>query len=160
MRAHLLPGVRRIARAHNFASDFPNAEVATGLLSMLLGSKGFYAIVAELGGRVVGSNFVDERGAIRAMGPITIDPEVQDEGIGGSLMRAALTRTHQNGAAGVRLVQAGYHCRSLSLYSKLGFEVREHLCCLQGPALIRETPGYRVRPDVIHPARSTTAAVP
>jgi predicted N-acetyltransferase YhbS len=135
-----------LATAHNFPPDFPDAEVATGLLSMLLGTKGLYAIVAELDGRIVGSNFVDERGVIHGIGPITIDPKVQNEGVGGRLMRAALTRTQQKGAAGVRLVQAGYHCRSLSLYSKLGFEVREHLCCLQGPAIVRETPGYDVRP--------------
>ena len=135
-----------LATAHNFLPDVPNAEIATGLLSMLLGTKGLYAIVAELDGRIVGSNFLDKRSVIHGIGPITIDPKVQNEGIGGRLMRAALTRAQQKGAVGVRLVQAGYHCRSLSLYSKLGFEVREHLCCLQGPVLGRETPGYRVRP--------------
>lgn len=139
-----------LATAHNFTPDLPNADVATGLVSMLLGSKGLYAIVAELEGRIVGSNFVNQQGIIHGIGPITIDPQVQNEGVGGRLMRAALSRTQQKGAAGVRLVQAGYHCRSLSLYSKLGFEVREHLCCLQGPALVRETPGYRVRPAGEH----------
>ena len=135
-----------LAKTHNFTPDFPNTDVATGLFSMMLGDNGYYAIVAELDGRIVGSNFVDERGIIHGIGPVTIDPKVQNEGIGRSLMLAALIRTQQKGAAGVRLVQAGYHCRSLSLYSKLGFEVREHLCCLQGPVPVRETPGYRVRP--------------
>src|SRR6185437_8897283 len=48
-------------------------------------------------------------------------------------------------AAGVRLVQAGYHTRSLSLYAKLGFEVREHLSCLQGPAIGERLEGHAVR---------------
>ena len=33
-------------------------------------------------------------------------------------------RAAQKNFAGVRLVQAGYHMRSLSLYAKLGYDVR------------------------------------
>ncbi len=36
--------------------------------------------------------------------------------------------------------------RSLSLYAKLGFVVREPLSCMQGPAIQKTPPGYRVRP--------------
>jgi hypothetical protein len=43
-------------------------------------------------------------------------------------------------------VQATYHNRSLSLYTKLGFDTREPLSNLQGPALELEIPGYAVRP--------------
>jgi hypothetical protein len=46
----------------------------------------------------------------------------------------------------VRLVQAAYHCRSLSLYAKLGFVVREPLAGLQGAPLGVEIPGHAVRP--------------
>jgi hypothetical protein len=46
----------------------------------------------------------------------------------------------------VRLVQAAYHCRSLSLYTKLGFESREPLSVFQGAALKLSIPGYAVRP--------------
>lgn len=137
-----------LATAHNFPPDFPNVEIAVDLISMLLGNERVYGIVAELDGRVAGSNFLDERGAISGAGPITIDPKVQNRGLGARLMREALARSEKNGAAGVRLVQAGYHCRSLSLYSKLGFEVREHLSCMQGPALGQQLAGYPVRPAV------------
>ena len=135
-----------IARAHNFPPDFPDAEVAAGLTAMLLAHQGVNALVAELDGKVVGSNFVDERGAIWGLGPVTVDPAVQNHGVGEQLMRAALARAEQRRPAGVRLVQAGYHCRSLALYSKLGFEVREHLSCIQGAAIRGETRGYLVRP--------------
>ncbi|MGB7025837.1 MAG: hypothetical protein WBD72_00975, partial [Candidatus Acidiferrum sp.] len=50
--------------------------------------------------------------------------------------------------AGVRLVQAAYHNRSLSLYAKLGFVVREPLACMQGPAMKRVLQGYGIRPAV------------
>jgi hypothetical protein len=45
----------------------------------------------------------------------------------------------------MRLVQAGYHSRSLALYLKLGFDVREPLACLQGPAIGKAVPGHAVR---------------
>jgi predicted N-acetyltransferase YhbS len=136
----------KLAAAHNFPADFPNVEIATSVISMLLGHPGFYGIVAEDDGRIVGSNFVDERGSIFGIGPITIDPGAQNQGIGALLMQVSMARANEKGAAGVRLVQAGYHCRSLALYSKLGFDVRQHLCCLQGPAVGGTMAGYSVRP--------------
>ena len=61
-------------------------------------------------------------------------------------MRAVMTRAEERKFAGIRLVQAAYHNRSLSLYAKLGFVVREPLACMQGPALKKTLPGYRIRP--------------
>jgi len=36
---------KSIASEHNFPWDFPSAEIATGLLTMLLSNPGFYAVV-------------------------------------------------------------------------------------------------------------------
>jgi hypothetical protein len=52
---------KTIAEQHNFPPDFPSPEVATEFLAGLLAHPGFYSVVAELDGRVVGSNFLDER---------------------------------------------------------------------------------------------------
>jgi predicted N-acetyltransferase YhbS len=134
-----------IANAHNFLPDFPNVEIATSAIGMMLRHPGFYGVVAELDGTIVGSNFLDERNPVSGLGPITVDPNVQDRGIGAQLMRAAMERSAARRLPGIRLVQAGYHCRSLSLYSKLGFEVREHLSCVQGPEVNESLPGYAVR---------------
>jgi hypothetical protein len=60
-------------------------------------------------------------------------------------MQAVLRRSHEGGFAGIRLVQAGYHNRSLALYLKLDFEVREQLACMQGPAIGKTVPGHAVR---------------
>jgi hypothetical protein len=43
-------------------------------------------------------------------------------------------------------VQAAYHNRSLSLYTKLGFDAREPLSNIQGPAIGQTIPGHHVRP--------------
>ena len=134
-----------IANAHNFPPDFPNPQVATGLLSMLIGNPRFYGVVAEQDGKIVGSNFLDERGSISGVGPITVDPKTQNEKIGRQLMAAVMNRSDSKGFGGIRLVQSGYHCRSLALYSKLGFEIREHLTCMQGHAIGESLPGYAVR---------------
>jgi predicted N-acetyltransferase YhbS len=136
---------KNISERHNFTPDFPSAEVAIGLIRSLLSRPGFYSVVAEVDGRVVGSNFVDERNAIAGLGPITVDPAAQNKAIGRRLMENAHQRVKQKKFPGVRLVQAGFHTRSLSLYTKLGYDVREHLACMQGPALNATTPGYPVR---------------
>ncbi len=134
-----------IATAHGFAPDFPSREAATGALGGMIGKPGFFGVVAEEDGRILGSNFLDERSPISGIGPITVDPNIQNRGVGGLLMQAVMERSAAGGFAGVRLVQAGYHTRSLALYAKLGFEVREHLSCLQGSAIGRTMGGHAVR---------------
>jgi GNAT superfamily N-acetyltransferase len=136
---------RAIAEEHNFPPDFPDPETAVTVLTMVLRDGGFYAVAAEMEGRIVGSNFLDERNPISGVGPITVDPGAQNHGVGRHLMLAVMERSERRGFAGIRLVQAGYHCRSLTLYSKLGFEVREHLSCMQGPAISETFAGYAVR---------------
>jgi GNAT superfamily N-acetyltransferase len=94
---------------------------------------------------VIGSNFLWESSSIAGIGPITIDPAVQNSKVGHALMEYVLERARKQRFAGVRLVQAAYHNRSLSLYSKLGFDAREPLSTLQGPALRLEVPGHAIR---------------
>jgi predicted N-acetyltransferase YhbS len=135
-----------INAAHGFPCDFPGPEATTGLLSTMFSSPDFYCVVAERGGRIMGSNCLDERSAIRGLGPITIDPGAQNLGVGRKLMQAAIDRANRRGASGIRLVQAAFHNRSLSLYASLGFDIREPLSCMQGRTRERSIPGCVVRP--------------
>jgi predicted N-acetyltransferase YhbS len=139
---------KAISSEHNFPWDFPSAEVATGLLRILLAHPGFYAVVAEQDGKVVGSNFLDERSPIAGIGPITVDPAAQNQSVGRRLMLDVMERCAQRGAPGVRLLQSAYHNRSLCLYAKLGFETRETVSKLDGKPLGLRFPGYEVRPAV------------
>jgi predicted N-acetyltransferase YhbS len=132
--------------AHNFPSDLPDAEAAVGLLSNMFSTPGLYSVVAEIDSRVVGSNVLDERAIIAGIGPITVDPGTQNSGVGRRLMHAVMDRAAERRAAGVRLVQAAFHNRSLSLYTSLGFDVREPLSCIQGHPRERNLPGCTVRP--------------
>jgi len=136
---------KSVSSQHNFPWDFPSVEVATGVVTMMLSNPGFYSVIAELDGKVVGSNFLDERNPISGVGPISVDPKVQNQTIGRSLMLAVMERSAQRGFAGIRLVQAAYHNRSLCLYTKLGFDTRETLSKMYGPPPKLKLPGYEVR---------------
>lgn len=136
----------KLSAKHGFPCDFPGPEAATDVLSMMFSNPGFYCVVAESGGRVVGSNCLDERSLIAGIGPITVDSGTQNVGVGRKLMQVVMDRARERHPAGMRLVQAAYHNRSLSLYTTLGFDVREPLSCVQGRTIDRNVPGCLVRP--------------
>ena len=134
-----------INAAHNFPCDFPHPEAAVGVLNAMFSAPGIYCVVAEREGRILGSNCLDERSIIHGVGPITVDPDTQNHGVGRKLMEAVIDRAHQRGAGGMRLVQAAFHNRSLSLYASLGFDIREPLAVMQGRTRERSIPGCTVR---------------
>ena len=135
-----------IAREHNFPSDFNAPEHGIGLISMLLGRPDAYSVVAvDENGRPVGSNFLWVGDSVAGVGPITVDPNVQNSSIGRALMTDALRYADEKGFLSVRLVQSAYHNRSLSLYTKLGFDAVEPLSCVQGAPLNLEIEGHRTR---------------
>ena len=129
---------------HGFPRDFPTLEAASGLTSGFIGHPSVWGVVAEQDGRIVGSNFLDERDPIRGVGPITIDPQHQNTGVGRALMEAVMQRGR--GAAGVRLLQDAFHMRSLSLYTSLGFDVKEPVGVISGKPRSGPVGGREVRP--------------
>ncbi len=135
-----------LATAHGFPPDFPSPAVAAGGAHGLLSHDRFYSVIAAQEGRIVGSNFLDERSTIAGVGPVTVDPLSQNSGVGRTLMLDVMERAMISEFAGVRLLQTAYHNRSLSLYAKLGFQPREFIVTLQGEPLQISIPGYEVRP--------------
>ena len=136
----------KINTDHNFPPEIPSVDFANMILGMMFSHPGFYCVVAEADGQILGSNCMDERSPISGIGPITIDPNVQNGGVGRSLMNAVLDRARERNVPSVRLVQAAFHNRSLSLYTKLGFDPREPLSCMQGPAIGKTMGDCQVRP--------------
>ena len=120
--------------------------MAADILRGAFSHPGFYCVVAEQDGRIVGSNCLDERDSIAGLGPITVDPAIQNARVGRQLMETVLDRAASRNFAGVRLLQAAFHNRSLSLYTKLGFVAREPLSVMQGPAIGKRVDGCTVRP--------------
>jgi GNAT superfamily N-acetyltransferase len=125
---------------HRFQRDFPVLEAAAGLINVFIPHPEIWGIAAEVDGRVVGSNFLDERSPIRGVGPITVAPEGQNVGVGRGLMEAVIDRAKD--APGIRLLQDAFHMRSLALYESLGFEVKEPVAVIAGKP--RTAPRSRV----------------
>lgn len=141
----LYSAFRSISDRHNFPPDFDSPETARSIASMLLNHPKFYGVVAEDGGQIVGSNFIDVRSPIVGLGPISVDPQAQNHGIGRQLMLAAMGEARRRNCAGIRLVQLAYHNRSLCLYTKLGYRSRFPLSIMQGNPLGQRFTGYDVR---------------
>ncbi|MCW3063076.1 MAG: sortase-like acyltransferase [Solirubrobacterales bacterium] len=135
-----------LATRHGFPIEPGSPDFTRFHVGAMLANDGIAGVVAERDGEVLGSAFVDERSAIAGIGPVTVDPAVQDDGVGRALMEALRHRERERGVAGVRLVQTAYHYRSLALYTKLGFVVREPLSVLQGTPPSLSLPGLGVRP--------------
>jgi GNAT superfamily N-acetyltransferase len=115
---------------HRFQRDFPELAVARGMMEVWIPHPHVWGVIAEIDGKIVGCNFLDERDEIRGVGPITIDPDAQNTGVGRKLMDAVIERGRD--ARGIRLLQDGFHMRSLSLYTKLGFRVTDGCLVMTG----------------------------
>jgi len=141
---------------HGFPSDFPEVAVAMGFTDLAFNVPFVSGWAAMEGDRIVGSSFVWDLGAVHGIGPISVDPASQG-GVGRTLMEAMLEHTRAKQPMGVRLVQAGFNMRSLSLYAKLGFEVRESLVTFQGRPTGEVFPGTSVRAATAGDAEAANA---
>ena len=93
-------------RLPNRVSDDRNGRRASAslwrvgqLTNNFIAHPAIWGVVAEAEGRIVGSNFVDERGTIHGVGPITVDPEAQGRGVGRRLMEAVMERSRGSRAS-------------------------------------------------------------
>lgn len=140
----LYEAFKNIADKHNFRPDFPTPEAGIELTEVFVTSPQSFSIVAERDGEIIGSNHLWEYDAIRAVGPITVDPGAQAKGAGRMLMEAVIERG--KGSRGIRLVQDSFNGASLSLYASLGFEVKEPLVLIEGKLKGDVPAGVTVRP--------------
>lgn len=129
---------------HNVPGDLPNQDMATGALAMFTSRPDFYGVAAILDGQIVGSNFYSSTDAVAAVGPITVDPSLQANGIGRSLMQHVVDHARKHHGPQVRLVQDAVNTTSFSLYASIGFDAKEPLVLMdQKPANV---PDDSVRP--------------
>ena len=125
----LYTAFKTLADQHGFPPDFHAEEDATSIIAGLIAHPAIFAVVAEYAGKIVGSNFLDERDEIRSVGPISVHPQAQGRGVGRRLMEEVLQRAEgQN----VRLLTDGFNITSIPLYATLGFEIREPVLLLSG----------------------------
>ena len=136
---------RDIAERHNFPPDFPSPAVAQGLLIDLLNAPAFDAFVAEEEGRILGSIFVSRRSRVGGISVLTIDPKLQNRGVGRRLLEHGMGFLVEQGHTRQQIIQVGYHNRSLCLYAKSGFIASELLSNMTGKPIRANIPGRTVR---------------
>lgn len=136
----------KINADHGFPPELESAEAAAAILGMLFSHPSFHCVVAEQNGKIVGTNCLDVRSPIAGLGPISVDPAAQNSGVGRALMISLIDEVRERQLSGVRLLQATFHGRSLALYAKLGFDVREPIAVMSGAAAVGAMEGYPVRP--------------
>jgi predicted N-acetyltransferase YhbS len=113
-----------ISRRHGFETDFDSPTIASMIISGMIRDEHCYSITALEGGEPVGSNFITTPDDVGGIGPISIDPDRQGQGIGRALMEDVLSHARENGIERVRLLQDGFNMQSLSLYASLGFDTK------------------------------------
>ena len=94
------------------------------------------SLVAEIDGEVVGQvTFSPANGSADwyALGPVSVQPERQSEGIGRAMIRAGLEQLRTAGATGCMLVG------NPAYYSRFGFELTPALCPQDEPAEFFQT---------------------
>lgn len=133
-----------VSTSHGFPPDFPSVEIATGFVNLWIQHPEIAGFAAEVDEKFAGSNFLTEFDEIRGVGPITVDTGIQASGIGRRLMEAVIERGRD--ARGIRLVQAAFNTRSMSLYASLGFDIKEPLALMAGKPAGTVSSGVEVRP--------------
>jgi len=128
---------------HRLPLDVPSATLARKLLGMMVSRSDFYSVVALLEGQVVGSNFLCFSDPVAAIGPITVEPGLQGQGIGLALMQDVVEHGRRRGIERIRLMQETINAGSLSLYASMGFDSREEVAYLQAAAAPAEDPSVR-----------------
>jgi predicted N-acetyltransferase YhbS len=79
------------------------------------------AFVAELGGEVVGSNFVTTWGSVGFFGPLTVRPDLWEKGVAKALLVPSLELFEQRGVRVRGLYTFAQSAKHVRLYQRFGF---------------------------------------
>jgi predicted N-acetyltransferase YhbS len=131
---------------HQMPRDFPALDAAIGLTQAWIHHPQVWGVLAERDGKIIGCNFLEERGEAKGVGPVCVDPNEQGSGIGRKVMLAVMERARAINAKSVRLVQEPYNTRSLPLYASVGFDVKEPLAVMIGTPTGKPSRDTNVRP--------------
>jgi GNAT superfamily N-acetyltransferase len=135
---------KNIAESHGFENDFPSPQFAAAVVGGSIASEDTYSVCAKLDGALAGSNFLTFHDEVGGVGPVSVDPPKQGNGIGRKLMQDLLKHAREDGIERVRLVQDAFNVTSMSLYSSLGFDTKHSLGLLElKPG---ERPNDNIRP--------------
>ena len=79
------------------------------------------ALVAEVDGNIVGSNFALDWGSVGIFGPLTIKPDYWDKGVARSLLESTMKIFEEWGTKHIGLFTFAQSTKHVHLYQKFGF---------------------------------------
>ena len=135
------------ALTHGPPPEQPAPDFSIALMRGRLCDPNAYGVLAEdESGQVTGSVFLNTfpPDPVASIGLLSVHPSAED-GVGGQLMSAAIEEARGRGFKRIRLVQSPEHLRSMAMYTKLGFAVREPLVLMQGAPALLPAAGRTVR---------------
>ena len=121
----------------------PSAAAGQQAIELFMGRDDIYSVAALIDGKPVGSNFMWLLDVVAGIGPLTVDPAYQGQGVGRALMLDALAYAERHAIERVRLMQDSFNPASLSLYASLGFTVKEAVAYLHAAPATAPDPAVR-----------------
>jgi predicted N-acetyltransferase YhbS len=141
----LFEAYKAIATQHGAVPDFASAQETTLACFAALAHPGYYGVVAESEGKVVGTVILDERDSVAGSVGLAVDPNVKGLGLVAiQLQRHIINRCTERNQP-VRGLVATYHHHGYAMDQRFGFELRDAVFWFEGPPLQREVPGHPVR---------------
>jgi GNAT superfamily N-acetyltransferase len=126
------------------------------------------AFGAEMEGELVGSNFATSWGSVGFFGPLSVRPDLWDQGIAKRLMDPIMGCFDQWGTQHAGLFTFAHSPKHAGLYQKYGFWPRFLTAIMSKPVQLRgETSGWSLysavpesgRPDCLRACRAVTEAI-
>jgi predicted N-acetyltransferase YhbS len=115
------------------------------------------ALAAEQDGQLVGTNFVTRWGTVGFFGPLSVRPELWDQGVASDLMQATVALFDHWGTAHAGLFTFPHSPKHLGLYQKFGFWPRS-LTPVMTKAPVPQRPSPQpIRYTTLPPAERTRA---
>jgi GNAT superfamily N-acetyltransferase len=96
------------------------------------------AFGATLDGKLVGSNFATNWGSVGFFGPITVQPDLQESGIGRLLLSKTMEQFDDWRTRHVGLFTFAQSAKHIALYQKHGFYARFLTAIMSAPAVMRQ----------------------
>jgi predicted N-acetyltransferase YhbS len=84
-------------------------------------AKGAILVAEDREGRLLGSIYMERRGARGYLGMLAVDPARQGEGVGRKLMKAAEERFRSQGCAGIDITVLNLRPELLPVYRRFGY---------------------------------------